>query len=215
MTVGGDTVVGCTVNPAGTVSTSPPVVTTTSRGPRAAAVSMLRVAVSVVALLTTTGPDVPSAAPPTEILGPKLAVVVPLTQLVYWPLIVTVTVALGVPMLGLIWVMTGVPARTVKPLLSETFSLPVVTSTLRAPTDAFAATVMLAVSIVVLLTVTVLTVTPEPKLTVDVPCVKLVKAPLTTMLAVAPACAELGVAEVRLGRPARTEKPPTCLLYTS
>ena len=54
---------------------------------------------------------------------------------------------------------------------------------------AFDATVMLAVNCVALFTVTggVFTVIPEPKLTVETPCWKLVNSPSMTMLAVLPA----------------------------
>src|SRR5580692_890176 len=89
------------VKPPGTFSTSAPVVVITSTGPSDAPAEMIRLAVRLVALLTVTGPETPSAAPPTLMPGPKLAVVVPLTQLVYWPVMVTVTEAPGVPMLGL------------------------------------------------------------------------------------------------------------------
>ena len=54
-------------------------------------------------------------------------------------MIVTLTAAFGVPMLGLMTVMIGVPGRTVKPLFRFRFCEPVVTLTVRAPTVAFAA----------------------------------------------------------------------------
>ena len=161
--------------------------------------------------VTVTGPFAPSAAPPTEMPGPKFATDVPLIQLVYWPVIVTLTAAFGVPMFGLMTVMTGVPGRTVKPLFRFRFCEPVVTLTVRAPTVAFAAMLILAVSCVALATVMKLVVIPEPKPTVEVACAKLEKAPSITTLRVAPAVPVPGVAEVSAGTPARTEKPPVML----
>jgi hypothetical protein len=59
----------------------------------------------------------------------------------------------------------GVPAVTVNPFGSEATSLPVVAVTVRAPVAADDAIEILAVSLVALATVTLLTVTPVPKLT--------------------------------------------------
>ena len=101
---------------------------------------------------------------------------------------VTVTEALGDPMLGLITVMTGVPGVTLKPLLRFTFSLLVATEIVRLPTEALAAMVMLAINCVVLFTVTKFTVIPEPKLTEEKPCWKVVNCPVTVTFTVAPAC---------------------------
>jgi hypothetical protein len=59
------------------LSTSAPVVTTTWSGPTFAFEAITMLAVAVVRLVTVTVPAVPAAAPPTEIPGPKLAVVPP------------------------------------------------------------------------------------------------------------------------------------------
>ena len=112
--VGAGMVAACTVKPPGTFSTSPPVVVTTFTGPSGAPLGMLIVATSVVALLATVEPTVIPV-----IACWKVATVVPLTQLVYCPLMVTCRdVCPGLPKFGLIWVMIGVPAVTVNPLLS-------------------------------------------------------------------------------------------------
>src|ERR1035438_8021546 len=97
-------------------------------------------------------------------------------------------------MLGLIWVMTGVPAVMLNPPFNTTFWLLVLTVILRLPTAALVATVMLAVNCVALLTVTRLTAIPDPKLTVEKPCWKVVNSPVMTILAVVPAWAVLGEA---------------------
>ena len=69
------------------------------------------------------------------------------------------------PEFGLTWVITAVAAFTVNPFTREATSVPVVTVTVRAPVVALAAIVMLAVRVVALVTVTVFTVMPAPKLT--------------------------------------------------
>src|SRR5271157_6128025 len=104
--------------------------------------------------------------------------------------------------------MTGVPAVTLKPLVSETLWPLVSTETVRFPTAAFEATVMLAVNCVVVTLVMKLTVIPEPKLTCEKAAWKVVNTPLMTTLAVEPAWAEDGLTVVKVGTPARTEKPP-------
>src|ERR1700721_3528205 len=153
-------------------------------------------AVMLVALLKVTGPDAPSAAPPTLISGPKLAVVAAV-QFVYWPVTLTATLAPAVPMLGLICVMTGVPAVTLKPPLRVTTSELVVTVMSRLPTEAFESPHILAVNWVVLFTVIgVFTVIQEPKVTLETPDWKEVNSPSMTTVADVPAWAEFGVAEV-------------------
>ena len=211
ISVGGEIDVACTVNPAGTVSTSALVVTTTVRGPSVAAGSIASDAERVHVPVTVTSPAAPSAAPTTEMPGPKLAVVVPLTQLVYWPAMLTVTKAFGVPIFGLMTVMEGVPGNTVNPLARFRFSELVVTLTVRAPTGAFVAIVMFAVSCVGPETVMKLVVIPYPKLTDEIACAKLEKAPVRTTLSVVPAAPVPGVAEMRFGTPASTENPPVIL----
>ena len=59
-----------------------------------------------VGLVTVTGPGPPAAAAPTDIPGPKLAVVLPLTKLVYCPVIVTETEPEAAEV-GLIWIDAG------------------------------------------------------------------------------------------------------------
>jgi hypothetical protein len=63
-------------------------------------------------------------------------------------------------------VVVGDSGAAVSVIAVEADSAPVVTVTFRLPVVAFEATVMLAVALVKLLTVSEFTVTPEPKLTV-------------------------------------------------
>jgi hypothetical protein len=66
-------------------------------------------------------------------------------------------------------VVVGDSVGAVSVIAVEADSAPVVTVTFRLPVVAFEATVMLAVALVKLLTVSEFTVTPEPKLTVVMP----------------------------------------------
>ena len=59
------------------------------------ALEVTRLAVRLVALLTVTGPNAPAVAPPTEMPGPKLALVVPLAQFVNAPVTLTLSVCVG------------------------------------------------------------------------------------------------------------------------
>ena len=131
ITVGGVVPLFCTVNPLMTVSTSAPVVTVTFCACSAAPAEITSEALAVVAPVTVIGPAAPTAPPPTAMPGPKLAVVVPFTQLVNWPVSATGTVEFGTPMFGEIRVMAGVPACTLNALFSATTSVPVVTVTVR------------------------------------------------------------------------------------
>jgi hypothetical protein len=79
-----------------------PVTAVTVCVPTVAALSIAMVAVALVALVTVTGPYAPSAAPPTEIPGPKFACVVPWTNVVLLPVRVTVRVSPSDPLVGLI-----------------------------------------------------------------------------------------------------------------
>ena len=72
----------------------------------------------------------------------------------------------------------GVPAEMRNPFTNDTTSAPVVTVTVRLPDGAFAAIETFAVRAVALATVTLLTVTPTPKLTWLVACEKLVSWPV-------------------------------------
>jgi len=110
----------------------------------------------LVAVAETTGPGKPGPAAPTTVIPsagvPMVTVegVAPVeVQLVYWPVIVTVRpVWAGLPILGLICVMTGVPAVTSN-ALESVIGLPLlVTVRSRFPTEALEATVMLAVNCV-------------------------------------------------------------------
>jgi hypothetical protein len=62
-----------------------------------------RLAVAEVGLVTVTGPGLLDGAPPTEMPGPKLAEVLPLTKLVYSPVMVT-EVEPAVAEAGLSWI---------------------------------------------------------------------------------------------------------------
>src|SRR5271157_1702471 len=74
-----------TVNALARTACCAPVATVTVRAPCTEAGSMEIAAVSVVGVVTVTGPDAPSAAPPTDIPAPKFACVTPCTKLVYCP----------------------------------------------------------------------------------------------------------------------------------
>ena len=137
-----------------------------------------------------TGPETPSAAPPTLIPGPKLAVVVPFTQLVYWPIIVTVHAVAR---------RADVRIDLRNDRRSRGYRKGVVQREGLAAggdrdvgrwfTDAFERMVMLAVNCVVLFTVTKLAVIPSPNVADEKPCWKVVKTPLmTTLTVVDPAC---------------------------
>jgi hypothetical protein len=88
------------VNPFDSEATSDPVVTLTVRGPTVALGSIVNDATAVVELFTMTGPELPSAAPPTEMPGPKLACVLPWKKLLKVPVMVTVKLCPGCPELG-------------------------------------------------------------------------------------------------------------------
>lgn len=75
------------VIPFATVRVCVPVLICTVLAPRAAP-DVVRLAVTLVALLSVTGPNVPAAAPPTEMPGPKFAVV-ELVQVVNAPVTLT------------------------------------------------------------------------------------------------------------------------------
>jgi hypothetical protein len=91
------------VNPLERVSTSLPVVTVTVRAPDDAAGSIFKTAVALVLLFTVSDATVTPA--------PKLAVVVPCTQLVNWPVSVTESFCCPCwPLFGLTDRITGVPA---------------------------------------------------------------------------------------------------------
>ena len=90
--VGGAVVPGLTVNAFVRVACCVPVWIETLRGPEAAAALILSGAVAVVALVTVTAPNAPSAPVPTEMPAPKFAWVEPWTKLVNCPLIVTESV---------------------------------------------------------------------------------------------------------------------------
>src|SRR5271157_110578 len=64
-TDGGGMTTACTVKPAGTISTSAPVVVVTSTGPSGALEAMVILKVTLVAVADTTGPGEPAGCPPT------------------------------------------------------------------------------------------------------------------------------------------------------
>jgi hypothetical protein len=149
-----------------------------------------RLAVKLVPLFTVTGPKVPAAAPPTEIPGPKLAFVVPLTQLVKAPVTVTLSDCVGAIAFGLIAVIAATPASTVK--LVVTACDPVATITWRDPIAALLAIVIGTEALVGPFTVNVPVLMFAPKLTVVVGP-KLVAVPVITTVCVEPWCPEDGV----------------------
>ena len=161
-----------TVKPLGRLSTSVPVVTVTVLAP-AVAVALIEItAVALVAELTVSEFSVMPV--------PKLAVVVPCTQCVNWP--VRATERFDTPWaaaLGLTVVSTGVPLVTVKPLARVTISVPVVIVTLPAPAVAVALIDTTAVAVVAEVTVSEFTVMPLPKVAVEVPCTQCVNRPVS------------------------------------
>src|ERR1039458_36149 len=189
MIEGGGMTAACTVKPPGTDGVA---LTVTSAGPTGAPDAMLIGTVTLVAVAVTTGPGSPGPAAPSTVI-PSAAVpmvtVEPMVQLVYWPVMVMVRpVWPGLPMLGLICVITGVPAVTVKLLGSVRGAPLVVTVMPLVPTVALAGIVRLAVTCVMLLTVTKFGAgSPPPKLTEVKPCWKVVNWPLITTFTVVPA----------------------------
>ena len=109
----------CTVKPPGTDLRSDAGCDRTPAGPTGAPAAILTLTVMLVAVAVTTGPGNPGPAAPTTVI-PSAAVpmvtVEAVVQLVYWPVMVTVRpVWPGLPKLGLMLVITGVPAVTLKP----------------------------------------------------------------------------------------------------
>ena len=145
--------------------------------------SVLRFAVSDVPLVTVTGPNVPAVAPPTEMPGPKLAVVVPLTQFVKAPVKLTLSVCVGRIVFGLIAITVGTPASTVNVVV--TILEPVVMVTLRAPSAATVSIVIGTERLVGPFTVNGPVAMSEPKLTV-VPPPKLVPVPVIAIVSADP-----------------------------
>ena len=113
------------------------------------------------------------------------------------PVMVAVTVVLFLPNAGVIAVMVGRPAITLKAAALVTVSEPVVTMTVRVPAAAAGAMVTFTTATVALETVTVLTVTPIPKLALVVPLTKFVFWPVTATSSVWP-CGPCAGATVRM-----------------
>jgi hypothetical protein len=131
---------------------------------------MLRTAVAAVALLMVNELNV--------IPAPKVAVVVPCSQCVNFPVRFTDRFCCpSRPELGLTEVRTGVPFRTVNPLARLATSVFVVTVTLRPPGAATASMLSTTVAVVAPVMVRDTTVIPVPKLVVVVPCTKCVFCP--------------------------------------
>ena len=101
--------------------------------------------------------------------APRLAMVWPWVQAVYWPSTARVTSICCWPVVGLEESSTGVPGFTIKPPASEAFSPCVLRVTVCGPVAASGAMEMFAVASVALLTVRLLTVMPEPKFAVVTP----------------------------------------------
>jgi hypothetical protein len=141
----------------------PAVATATVRVPAAALGSMVKVAVSAVALVTTT---LLADTPPLTVTD-----VAPVTKLV--PVIETLTDVPRTPLDGVR--LTAVGAGGVTVSVCEPVVPPVVvTVTVRPPRAASLAAVNLAVSDVVLVRATSLTVTPAPLTATVAPATKLV-----------------------------------------
>jgi hypothetical protein len=156
-----------TVKPFASVTTSVPVVTATLLAPAVAVALIDTTAVAVVADVTV--------SEFTVMPLPKVAVLVPCTQWVNWPVRATDRLlAPWAPVFGLTSVRTGVPLVTVKPFARVTISVPVVTVTPLAPAVAVALIETTAVAAVAELTVSELTVMPVPKVAVEVPCTQCV-----------------------------------------
>jgi hypothetical protein len=106
---------------------------------------------------------------------PKVAVLVPCTQWVNWPVRATDRLlAPWAPVFGLTSVRTGAPVVTVNPLAKVAISVPVVTVTLLAPALAVALIDTTAVAVVAEVTVSEFTVMPLPSVAVEVPCTQCV-----------------------------------------
>src|SRR5205814_5267488 len=159
------------VKPLARLTTSLPVVTVTVLAPAVAVELMEITAVALVAELIVSEFTVMPA--------PKLAVEVPWTQWVNWPVRATDRLLWPCwPVFGLTVVSTAVPLVTVKPLARLTTSLPVVTVTVLAPAVAVALMEITAVALVAELTVNELTVMPLPKPAVVVPWTQCVNWPV-------------------------------------
>ena len=166
-----------TVKPLTIVAFSPPVVSVMDRRPVVAKLSSEMFTVAVVALVTVSRLTVMS--PPNE------AVVTPGTKSVPRPVTLMETSLWPcVALFGVIAANAAELALTANAF--ETASAPVVTVTVRPPVNAVGLIVMLAVAVVELLTVSVLTVMPWPKLTVDVPAMKWVFCPVSVTSSVVP-----------------------------
>ena len=142
----------------------PPVFRVNPRSPVTAVVPRASITSALVGLLTVTTP--------TLIFRPALAVVAPCRKLVFWPVTWTVTVSPWRAELGVSRVRAAEPEVTVKLTASCTVSAPVVTEKPRKPMKAVGLTVMFAIALPALATVTELTVISGPKLAVVVPCVQ-------------------------------------------
>ena len=144
--------------------------TVTVRGPAGKLVAMLMTAVKLVGEFTVTE---------FTVMPPKLTDVLPCTKCVNWPVMATDRFCWPTaPVLGLIWVRTGVPGLTVKPPVRLAVSAPVVSVTLRTPVVAAGSIFTTAVALAGEFTVRDATVIPAPKLAVVVPWTKCVKAPV-------------------------------------
>ena len=188
-----------TANPLALVTISPPVVRVTLRAPVVVSGSIDIDALAVVALLTVREFSV--------IPAPNVAVVVPCTQCVKFPVSATLArVWPCTPLLGLTVVSTGVPAATVNPLASEAVSFGVVTVTVRKPMAAVGSMARSMVSEVRLFTVIVPVTMPAPKVTELAPCAKCVPVPVRVAVIAWPCCPVLGETVVIAAPPAVTVK---------
>ena len=151
-----------TVNPFVIVTISVPVVTVTLLAPAVAVAAIDITAVAVVAEVTVNEFTVMPL--------PKVAVDVPCTQCVNWPVRDTDRlVAPCWPLLGFTSASTDVPAVTVNPLVRLATSVPVVRVTALEPVTAVGAMFTTAVALVAEFTVSDATVIPAPKLATVVP----------------------------------------------
>ena len=150
-------------NPLVEVTISEPVVTTTLFEPVVAVGLTVMLAVSEVALLNVTEF--------TTMPGPKFALLEAL-KCVVWPVMAIFPLAPWASEFGLMLLITGVAAITVKALFKEAASPPVVIAAVRAPAAAREPIVTFAEACVASVTVTLVMVIPAPRLNVDVLCEK-------------------------------------------
>ena len=165
---------GSTVKALSKVTNSEPVVTVTLRAP-SVALPMVTFTVRLVAVAAVGA--LAATAAPLKVTTDALL------KWVKLPVMVTAKpVCPCWPLLGLADNRTGVPAVTVKPLVSVSTWLPVVSTIVREPVAAAESMLITAVALVEEFTVNDATVIPVPKLAVVVPCTQLVNWPTSDIV---------------------------------